>query len=205
MADMMRLTPFLLTLLAPCVVLAQVPPGEPFDPVRHPNPIVTFVESTGFNASTYAEAAEAAGIDLLGLSEPEAVRDSIQLARGGIRRTRIGPLNTDVTYYAVVRQVFNLSDGGALVLHSFKFPRLGIPANDARVLLNQAAIEKKKDPREMRFGGAAPEDLDIRGREALLFERDGEITVFWVEEGVGHTVTARAPRRVLFRLIEDLL
>jgi hypothetical protein len=74
------------------------------------------------------------------------------------------------------------------------------------MLLNQAAVEQKKDPRESRFGGvAAPEDFDVRGREALLFERESRITVFWIENGVGHTVTADIPRRELFRLIDDLL
>ena len=109
-----------------------------------------------------------------GCRSPKAARNSIQVARGAIRRTRIGPVNPEVTFYPVVRQTFKLADGGEFVLHSFKFPRLGIPANDARILLNQAAVERKRNPREMRFGGNdAPEELDIRGREALLFEKEG--------------------------------
>jgi hypothetical protein len=203
---MFRITPFLLSLLLPALAPAQVPPGDPYDPARHPNPILTYVVNASFSMSSYAEANEDAGIDLLGLSQSEGTRESIEMARGGIRRTRIGPINPEVTYYPVVRQTFKLTDGGQFVLHSFKFPRLGIPANDARILLNQAAVEKKRDPREMRFGGNdAPEELDIRGQEALLFEKEGLITVYWVESGVGHTATARIPRRDLFRLIEDLL
>ena len=203
---MFRMTSFVFTLLLPGLCLAQVPPGEPYDPAKHPNPILTYVTNANFSMSTYGDATDISGIDLMGLAQSEATRESIQLARGAMRRTRIGPFSVEITYYPVVRQTFKLVDGGDFVLHSFKFPRTGLPPNDARILLNQAAVEQKKDPREMRFGGVtAPEELDIRGREALLFEKDGVITVYWVEAGVGHTVTAKLPRRELFRLIEDLL
>jgi hypothetical protein len=57
----------------------------------------------------------------------------------------------------------------------------------------------------MRFGGAGPEQLDVRGIPGLLFERDGVLTIFWVEEGVAHTATSTLPHRELFRVIEDLL
>jgi anti-sigma factor RsiW len=71
--------------------------------------------------------------------------------------------------------------------------------------LNEAAMEKKKKPSEMRFGGAKPEVMEIRGARALLFENDGSLTVYWQESGVGHTVTASMPRKELFEVIEDLL
>ena len=57
----------------------------------------------------------------------------------------------------------------------------------------------------MRFGGEKPETFAIRGSTALLFEKDGQTTVYWEEEGVGHTVTSRLPRKEIFDIIEDLL
>jgi hypothetical protein len=57
----------------------------------------------------------------------------------------------------------------------------------------------------MRFGGTAPEVLEIRRTEGLLFEKDGKITVYWEERGVGHTATSTLAREELFRIIEDLL
>ena len=71
--------------------------------------------------------------------------------------------------------------------------------------MNEAAVERKKKPAEMRFGGAKPEVLEIRGARALLFEKDGSLTVYWQEQGVGHTATASMPRQTLFEIIEDLL
>ena len=57
----------------------------------------------------------------------------------------------------------------------------------------------------MRFGGSAPEMLEIRGTAGLLFEKDGKVTIYWEEAGAGYTVTSSLPRRQLFRIIEDLL
>jgi anti-sigma factor RsiW len=45
----------------------------------------------------------------------------------------------------------------------------------------------------MRFGGATSETLEIRGTGGLLFEKDGQNTVYWEENGVGHTATAALP------------
>ena len=47
--------------------------------------------------------------------------------------------------------------------------------------------------------------LDHCVEQGLLFEKDGQITVYWQEDGVGHTATASLPRKELFRVIEDLL
>ena len=141
------------------------------------------------------------------MSQDEAARESMAIADGRFVRNMniLGNIRTDVTFYPVVRQSFKLTAGSDLTLHSFKFPRVALPANFGRAVLNEAAVEKRKKPTEMRFGGLGPEVLEIRGREGLLFEKDGKITVYWEERGVGHTVSSTISRRELFRIIEDLL
>ena len=83
---------------------------------------------------------------------------------------------------------------------------VALPREYARIILNEAAVEKRKKPAEMRFGGTAPEQLEIRGRQGLLWEKEGQPTiVYWQEEGVGHVAMASMPRQELFSVIEDLL
>src|SRR5207253_10761961 len=124
-----------------------------------------------------------------------------------VKNMLILSIRTDVTFYPVVRQKFKLSEGADLVLYSFRFPKVpALPQDFARIVLNEAALEKKKKPSEMRFGGAKPETLEIRGARALLFENDdGQLTVYWQENGVGHALTAMLPRKELFEIIEGLL
>ena len=98
-----------------------------------------------------------------------------------------------------------LAGGSDLLLQSFRFPKVALPKDFAAFVLHEATTQTKKKPSEMRFGGTAPEQLDVRGTEGLLFEKDGQITVYWQEDGVGHTATASLPRKELFRVIEDLL
>jgi len=112
---------------------------------------------------------------------------------------------TDVTFYPVVRQKFTLAGGAEFTLYSFRFPKVSLPRDFGRMVLNEAATEKKKKPSEMRFGGRAAEMVDIRGIGGLLFDERGAVTIYWEEEGSGHTATAALPRRELFRIIEDLL
>ena len=205
---MFRTIPFLLLVLFPAAALAQTPPpGNPYDPARHPNPIITFVEDKDFKGADYALVQKDSGIEVLGLSQDEAARESMAIADGRFVRNMniLGNIRTDVTFYPVVRQSFKLTAGSDLTLHSFKFPKVSLPANFGRAVLNEAAVEKRKKPTEMRFGGLGPEVLEIRGTEGLLFERDGRTTVYWEERGVGHTVTSTISRRELFRIIEDLL
>jgi anti-sigma factor RsiW len=57
----------------------------------------------------------------------------------------------------------------------------------------------------MRFGGNPPEELEIRGAPGLLWRKDGQLTVYWQEEGVGHVVRGSQPQEELFRVIEDFL
>jgi hypothetical protein len=196
---------FLLVIGLP--VYAQTPPpGAPFDASKHPNPIITFVESKAFKPVSSHEARKETGIELLGISLEEGKRENLEMAEGRfVKNMSILGFRTDVTYYPVVRQTFKLTEGGNLVLHSFRFPKVSLPRDFAQIVLNEASVEKKKKPTEMRFGGAKPETFDIRGSGALLFENEGEITIYWQEEGLGHTATARLPRRELFQMIEDLL
>jgi hypothetical protein len=207
MSAMVRTAMFVLVVLAARGVLAQTPPpGNSYDARKHPNPIVTFVENASFKPADTAQAQKQAGMELLGLSAAEGQRESIEIADGRfVRNMSILGVRTDVTFYPVVRQKFRLARGASLHIHSFKFPRVSLPPDFTRIVLNEAAVEKKKKPSEMRFGGSAPERLDIRGTPGLLFEKDGEITVYWQEGGIGHTATASVSRKELFRLIDDLL
>jgi len=198
---------FLFALLFSSVAAAQTPPpGAPFDASKHPNPIVTFVEEKDFKPVTYDKAKADAGIELLGLSQDEGKRGSVDLADGRLAKNMsILNFRTDVTFYPVVRQKFRLASGSDLILYSFRFPKVTLPREYARKILNEAAIEKKKKPSEMRFGGTAPEQLEIRGARGLLFDKDGQITVYWQEEGVGHVAMASLERQELFRVVDDLL
>jgi len=205
---MLRTARLLLLVLLPTAAIAQTPPpGNPYDPARYPNPIITFVEEKDFKDADYAQVQKDAGIEILGLSQSEGKRDSLAIAPGRFVRsmTILGNIRSDVTFYPVIRQTFKLTSGGDILLHSFKFPRVSLPKDFGRIVLNEAATEKKKKPSEMRFGGIAPEVLEIRGTEGLLFDKDGKITVYWEEAGVGHTATSTLERREFFRIIEDLL
>jgi hypothetical protein len=205
---MFRTAVFLVAALCPFGALAQTPPpGIPYDAARHPNPIITFVEEKDFKSSDYAQVSKDSGIDILGLSQSEGTRASMAIADGKFVRNMqiLSGVRTDVTFYPVVRQDYKLADGSDLRLYSFKFPKVSLPPNFGKAVLNEAATEKKKKPTEMRFGGLGPEILEIRGTEGLLFEKDGRITIYWEETGVGHTATSTLPRRELFRVLEDLL
>jgi hypothetical protein len=204
---MFRVPLFVFAVLISTTALAQTPPpGAPYDASKHPNPIVTFVEEKDFKPASYEDAKKAAGIELLGLGQDEAKQESIELADGKfLKNMQILNFRTDVTFYAVVRQKFKLSNGPELVLYSFRFPKVALPPQYARIVLNEAAVEKRKKPSEMRFGGSAPEELDIRGARGLLWEKDGVTTVYWQEDGIGHVVTGSQKQDELFEVIEDLL
>jgi len=196
-----------LLLAASVLAIAQTPPpGPPFDSTKHPNPIITFIENKDFKPIGSDQVKKESGIDLIGISKTEGERESLQIADGRfVKNMSILSIRTDVTFYPVVLQKFKLTNGNELLVHSFRFPKVALPPNFTRIVLNEAALEKKKKPSEMRFGGVAPETLQIRGVPALFFETDGKITVFWQEEGVAHTATSALPRKELFLVIEDLL
>jgi hypothetical protein len=208
MSHMRRTAGVLLLALFPFIAYGQTPPpGNPYDPARYPNPIITFVEEKDFKDAEYAQVQKDAGIEILGLSDSEGKRNSLAMAAGKFVKSMpiFAGIRSDVTFYPVIRQNFKLEDGADLLLHSFKFPRVSLPANFGKAVLTEAATEKKKKPSEMRFGGLGPEVLEIRGRDGLLFEKDGKTIVYWEEGGVGHTATSTLRRSELFRIIEDLL
>jgi hypothetical protein len=209
MFGMFRAATFLILVVGATTAFAQAPPpGVPYDANKHPNPIITYVEEKDFKATTPEQIRKDAGIELLGLSQDEAKREALEMADGRfVKNVAILNLRSDVTYYPVIRQKFKLAAGSDVVMYSFRFPKvaLPIPPNFTQIVLNEAAVERKKKPSEMRFGGEKPETFGIRGSPALLFEKDGQTTVYWQEEGVGHTVTSRLPRKELFNVIEDLL
>src|SRR5438093_4718926 len=207
MMSMFPVVMFLFAFVFSSVAIAQTPPpGAPFDASKHPNPIVTFVEEKDFRPASYEQAKKDAGIEFLGLSQDEGKRESVEMADGRfVKNMSILNFRTDVTFYPVVRQKFKLANGSDLVLYSFRFPKVALPREYARMILNEAAVEKKKKPNEMRFGGTAPEQLEIRGARGLLFDKEGQITIYWQEEGVGHVAMASLARQELFRVVDDLL
>src|SRR6266581_4484259 len=153
---------FVLVILSSMPAVAQTPPpGAPYDASKHPNPIITFVEEKDFRPASYEEAKKAAGIELLGLGQDEAKQQSIELADGKfVKNMQILNFRTDVTFYAVIRQKYKLSNGSDFVLYSFRFPKVALPPQYARMVLDEAAVQKKKKPSEMRFGGSAPEEFE---------------------------------------------
>src|SRR5438105_1600795 len=146
MVLMFRIATFLLVLFASASAFAQTPPpGSPYDPSKHPNPIITFVEEKDFKPGTAQQAKKDAGLDLLSLSQDEGKRQSIEIADGRfVKNMPILSIRTDVTFYAVVRQKFQLNGGADLVLYSFRFPKVALPKDFTRIVLNEAAVEKKK-------------------------------------------------------------
>ena len=149
MSAMLRIANFPVVALAFVTLgFAQIPPGDPYDPAKHPNPIVTYVGLDAFEPSTFAQAQDAAGIELIGLSASEGTRKSLDLADASLRKVRILGRNIDVTFYPAVQQKFELKDGGDLILYSFKNPKSSVPAP----ILEQAAFNKPKNAAEARFG-----------------------------------------------------
>ena len=101
---------------------AQVPAGEPYNPEKHPNPILTFVERDDFKPTTYDEARVTADIELLGISADEGSRKDLDMASGAVDEIKILGRNTEVLFYPVVRQSFLLIEGESFILYSFKDP-----------------------------------------------------------------------------------
>ena len=215
-SDMNRFFSFLLLAsLAATTVAAQnremmqtlqiVPPGPPYDPDKHINPIITYVQAKDFKPSAYKDAQEAADVQLLGVSKDVASTDRIDVALTSPDTAKELKIDVRGTFYPVVRQIFKTTEGREVVLCSFKAPK--IQEVGARLALPFPLPGRdSKDPKNKRFGPVAPpEQLEIRGRFGLIFEKEGSITVAWQEQGIVHTATSTASRKELFRVLDDLL
>ena len=204
MAVMIRTVSFVVLCLAASAALAQVPAGVPYDPAVHPDPIVTWVRKQDFKVTTFAEAEKLAGVEMMGLSQDEGRRESIEIASPSqsVRRVRILEKEIEVTFYAVVRQTYRLKTNHTFVMSSFRYPR----ALTSAEALNDAAFMKPRRAGDARFGTLPlPAQMDIRGGPGLFFDNGKERTIYWFELGAGHTVTTDAPKDVLFQVLEDLL
>ncbi len=191
-------------------VFSQVPAGPSYKSGTHLNPIVTFVTDNDFSPLTYEEARQKAGIDLLGLSSNQGVRESIDATESFVDRIEILGRNTDVLFYPVVRQTFRLMDEEILVLYSFRDPNpTDIPSDLLAGILTEFAFRPTDKPEQSRFGDSAgPEQLDIRGSAGLLFDEAGtsdEIVLFWQDELASHVAVAPVSRERMFRIVTDLL
>src|SRR5262245_12073372 len=84
MVAMFRPTTFLAVsagLLSCTLTFAQTPPpGAPFDAMKHPNPIVTFVESKDFRTATSDQIRKESGIELIGISRDEGKPGPVEIA-----------------------------------------------------------------------------------------------------------------------------
>ncbi len=189
---------------------AQVPAGFPYTPGVHPNPIVTFATDTDFRTVLYEAAREEAGIELLGLSSRVGTREDVAVTTGEVRDVEILDRTTEVLFFPAVRQRFRLTDDRVVILYSFRDPRPGEIPDDVLVdVLNGHAFRPDRNPEDARFGPhPGPEDLDVRGVAALMFDSGDRtpLTVFWQENGVSHVATSDTlGREELFLVIEDLL
>ena len=211
MVRVIRIVTFVAALLFAATAMGQVPPGVPYLPAKHPNPVVTYVTNKDFKVTTYAAAQKLAGFDPLGLSGKEGKRISMESAQPMPPSRKIKFPDDDypevkVDFYPVLRQTYMLSGGGQLVLDAFRFPRVPIPLNLLTGVLNTAAFRPGDKEWKARFGPAvAPERLMVRGVAALLFDDNKEFNLFWREGNECYAAKTKAPRADLMRMIEDLL
>jgi hypothetical protein len=211
MVGVFRTTTFLAAFLYAATAFSQVPPGVPYNPGKHPNPIETFIKSRDFKPTTYAEAKKVSGFDPLGLSEKTGERQSIEIAEPKPASQKVVLPNDEfplikVEYFPVVRQTYVLKTGIALVLDAFKFPKVPIPMNDLTGILNNAAFRPGDKFWKPRFGpSTVPERVNVRGVAALLFDDNQEFVLFWREGTECYVLKTKASRADLFRIAADLL
>jgi hypothetical protein len=185
---------------------SEVPLGANYDPEKHVNPVITYVEAKDFKPSTYNDARMAAGIALMGLSKETGSLEKVDLADLAGKTPKDLPVRIEANFYPVVRQTFKLKEGGDFILHSFKPPRIQRPNQPMSESGMGFPFPRRRDPKDKRFGPASlPEELEVRGRPGLIFDQDGTLTVAWQEEGVYYTATAKLSRKDLFRVLDDLL
>jgi hypothetical protein len=190
--------------LGAAVAVAQVPAGVPYDPKKHPNPIVTWVEQKDFQKVPFVEASAKVGVELMSLSRDEGERTSVELATPGSARQKIRSYGEEyeVTFYPVMRQTYKLKSGSTFLIYTFRFPR-ALTTGD---FLNMTAFGKPPRGITPRFGAAAlPEQVEIRGVPGLYFDDGKHRTIYWFELGAGYSVTTDALKEELFKVLEDLL
>jgi len=186
------------------LILAQVPAGEPFDPGRHPNPVVTWVAEKDFKKASFREAADKVGVEVMSLSKDQGERTAIEVAMPSNARQRLNYVGEqfEVTFYPVMRQVYILKSGKALQLYTFRFPRAVTTAG----VLNDAAFQRPPRGTSARFGNlTVPDRIDIRGVPGLYFDEGRRKSVYWFELGAGYSVSTNADKDELFRVLDDLL
>ena len=191
-------------LMASGLVLAQVPAGVPFEAEKHPNPIVTWVAEKDFKPTSFREASEQVGFEVMGLSRDVAERLSIEIAVPANPRQRLRLVNEqfEVTFYPVMRQNYRLKSGKSFQLYTFRFPRALTSAD----VLNQAAFGRPPRGAVPRFGTLPlPDRIEIRDVPGLYFDEGKRRTIYWFELGAGYSVTTEAERDELFEVLEDLL
>ena len=202
---------FIPLLLLAVTAMGQVPPGVPYKPKTHPNPIATFVKSSDFKKTTYGAAKTVTGFDPLGLSEKEGIRQSIEIALPKPDKRKIILPDDEfpvikVEYSPVVRQKYLLKSGQELLLDAFQFPKVPIPLNDMTGILNSAAFLPGDKFWKARFGPATvPERVNVRGFAALLFDDNMELVLFWREGTECYVIKTKTSRSELFRIATDLL
>jgi hypothetical protein len=200
----MRITTMVLLGGITSTLLAQVPAGVPFNPSKHPNPIVTWVEEKNFKPATFSAAAAAVGVDTMSLSQDQGRRESVELASPSPARQKIRMVGEDVevTFYPVMRQNYKLKSGHSFVLYSFRFPRALTSAD----VLNMAAFGRPARGNTPRFGLLpVPDRVEIRGNPGLYFDNSKQRTVYWFELGAAHSATTDASKDELYEVLDDLL
>ena len=200
----LRTLVILILILRAAAAYAQVPAGVPFDPRKHPNPIVTWVEQKDFQKVPFGEASEKVGVELMSLSRDEGERMSVELATPATARQKIKSYGEEyeVTFYPVMRQTYKLKSGSTFLLYTFRFPRASTTAE----FLNITAFGKPPRGITPRFGAATlPDRIDIRGVPGLYFDDGKSRTIYWFELGAGYSVTTNATKEELFQVLEDLL
>jgi hypothetical protein len=200
----MRITTKALLCGITSTLLAQVPAGVPFNPSKHPNPIVTWVEEKTFKPATFAAAVAAVGVDTMSLSQEQGRRESVELATPSPARQKIRMAGEDVevTFYPVMRQNYKLKSGHSFVLYTFRFPRALTSAD----VLNMVAFGRPARGTTPRFGLLpVPDRVEIRGNPGLYFDNAKERTVYWFELGAAHSATTDASKDELYEVLDDLL
>jgi hypothetical protein len=195
----------ILILLTTTTAYAQVPAGMPYDPGKHPNPIVTWVSEKDFKRVSFAEAAEKVGVELMSLSRDVAERQFVEIAvpPASKQKLQIMEVEFEVTFFPVMRQTYRLKSGKAFVLYTFRFPRAITSAD----VLNGVAFDRPPRGILPRFGSLSlPDRIDIRGTPGLYFDNhSGHRTIYWFEMDAGFSVTTNASKEELFKGVEDLL